>query len=205
MNKHMLISGLGLIVVAGIGYYMVTADERNKVGSMMTYEEAAPEATSMGDGGHDSHTTDHGANERSFLEHMIPHHQEAVDTAKIILERGENAELKKLAGEIITAQEKEITDMKSWYQKWYGQPYVAQDAYTPMMRDLSALTGSELDRAFIEDMIAHHTSALQQAQIVAPSAQHPETLALAQAIAETQSNEIITMRIIQKQLNAVTQ
>jgi uncharacterized protein (DUF305 family) len=73
------------------------------------------------------------------------------------------------------------------------------------MRDLSALTGTELDRAFMEDMIAHHTSALQQAQIVAPSAQHPETLALAQAIAETQSNEIITMRIIQKQLNAVTQ
>jgi uncharacterized protein (DUF305 family) len=54
-------------------------------------------------------------------------------------------------------------------------------------------------------MIEHHTAALMQAQAVAPSAQHAETITLAQAIAETQSNEIVTMRIILKQIPVTTE
>ncbi len=201
MNKHLLISGLGLIVVAGTAYYFATADDRSRVGSMVIYEEAAPENTSMGDSDKGAHMTNDGASERMFLEHMIPHHQEAVATSKAVLDSGQaNSEVNALARSIITAQEKEIADMKSWYKLWYGKEYVAKDTYTPMMRNLTSLSGPELEKTFLEDMIAHHIAALLQGQAVAPTATHPETITLVKAIAETQSNEIITMRIILKQL-----
>jgi uncharacterized protein (DUF305 family) len=159
---------------------------------------------------HDSHeqgmsedkkdTAIKGISERAFLEHMIPHHQEAVDTANTILARGENEEVKALAKSIITAQEKEISDMKGWYMKWYGTEYKNNGEYKPMMRDLSNLSGNSLDKAFIEDMITHHTHALTTNQQVVPNIEHSEIAALANAIAETQSSEIVTMRILMPQL-----
>lgn len=49
-----------------------------------------------------------------FVKHMIPHHQGAIEAAKIVLEHGKDAETRKMAQEIITAQEKEITQMREW-------------------------------------------------------------------------------------------
>ena len=206
MNKHFIISAVGIVAVIGIVYYLSTEDERSQVGDTMTYEDTSPESTSMGDGDQGEKVVVGGTVERAFLENMIPHHQEAVDTAKTILNSGQaNTEVNALARAIVTAQEKEIADMKSWYKAWYGVEYVDNESYQPMMRDLTQLSGTELDRAFLEDMIAHHTEALLQAQAVAPAATHPETITLAQTIAETQSNEIITMRMIMKQMPKVTE
>lgn len=49
-----------------------------------------------------------------FVNGMIPHHQGAVDMAKIELAKGKDPELKKLAADIIKAQKKEIAFMKKW-------------------------------------------------------------------------------------------
>ncbi len=138
--------------------------------------------------------------EKKFIEGMIPHHKEAVDTANEVLARGENVEVRKLAEAIVTAQEKEISNMKTWYTDWYGESYIAKSDYVPMMPDLSTLSGKELDRAFLEGMIEHHMGALMMAQQVSRSVEHPEITALIQAIAETQSAEIINMRILLKQV-----
>ena len=48
---------------------------------------------------------------------MIPHHEGAVDMAKIELQYGKDPELHKLAEGIVKAQESEIAFMKSWLEK----------------------------------------------------------------------------------------
>ncbi len=206
-NNTYILVGVGALIIGLLGGYLLTDDGRydhmrgkfgfNRDGKEYKNDNAD---NSMMHDGHNMGDMVNGISERAFLEHMIPHHQEAVDTAKQVVARGENAEVKALAESIIVAQEKEIADMKTWYQNWYGTEYKDDASYEPMMRDLSKLSGNALDKAFVEDMIQHHMGALMTNQKVVPNIEHDEVKALATAIAETQSAEIITMRILLKQL-----
>jgi uncharacterized protein (DUF305 family) len=56
-----------------------------------------------------------------FLNAMIPHHEGALVMAQDVLSKSKRPELKKLAQEILTSQEKEIDQMKQWRQDWYKQ------------------------------------------------------------------------------------
>lgn len=49
-----------------------------------------------------------------FVAGMIPHHQGAIDMAKVVLEKGKDPEIKKLAEGVIKAQEGEIKMMTEW-------------------------------------------------------------------------------------------
>jgi uncharacterized protein (DUF305 family) len=54
-----------------------------------------------------------------FLNAMIPHHEGALVMAKDVLTKSKRPEMKKLAQEILTSQEKEIDQMKQWRKAWY--------------------------------------------------------------------------------------
>ena len=49
-----------------------------------------------------------------FMIHMRSHNQGAVDMAKVVLANGKDAEVKKLAQDIVTSQEKEIGTINAW-------------------------------------------------------------------------------------------
>jgi uncharacterized protein (DUF305 family) len=52
-----------------------------------------------------------------FRTHMIPHHQGAIDMAKVALKYAMDPETKSAAQKIIDDQEKEIADMRDWLEK----------------------------------------------------------------------------------------
>ena len=51
-----------------------------------------------------------------FVRGMIAHHQGAIDMAKVELEHGKDPAIRKLAEDIVTAQEGEIAMMKEWLE-----------------------------------------------------------------------------------------
>lgn len=53
----------------------------------------------------------------AFVRGMIPHHQAAIDMAKVVLQYGKDPLTKKLAADAVREQQREITEMQEWLKK----------------------------------------------------------------------------------------
>jgi uncharacterized protein (DUF305 family) len=62
----------------------------------------------------DMHMQSTGDADKDFVMMMIPHHQGAIDMAKVELKYGKDPKIRELAEAVIAAQEKEIAEMKAW-------------------------------------------------------------------------------------------
>jgi uncharacterized protein (DUF305 family) len=59
--------------------------------------------------------------DEAFVEAMIPHHQSAIDMAKVANQESENPHITQLAGNIVSAQKGEIEQMRRWREQWYQE------------------------------------------------------------------------------------
>jgi uncharacterized protein (DUF305 family) len=59
--------------------------------------------------------------DKAFIDAMIPHHQSAIEMAKVAYEESENPQVKELAENIVNAQQREIEQMRRWRQQWYPE------------------------------------------------------------------------------------
>lgn len=145
-----------------------------------------------------------------FIDSMIPHHEGAVVMAKEVLQKSKRPELKKLAQEVIKAQDKEIKQMKQWRTTWYPQAPSTPLAWHAQMGHSMAMTeeqikamrmdmdlgaaDSEFDKRFIDAMIPHHEGAVVMAKDAVLKSKRPEILQLAKNIVTSQEAEISQMQ-----------
>ncbi len=143
-----------------------------------------------------------------FIEQMVPHHDGAIAMAKLALQKAKRPEIKTLAQNITSAQEKEIREMQSWYKSWFGGDVKVGNTYSMMggmmsqggmhmggQQDITTLeNATDFDKAFIEEMIPHHQLAIMMAQMLKSGTNRPEMLTLANNIIESQSKEIEEMQ-----------
>lgn len=196
MNRRSLAAlaaALALFTLGGAFAYAATSTDQptNAMTSTMPMGTSST-GMSMGDG-----MLPAGPNfDRTFIDNMVPHHQSAVAMARIELAKGTRASLRTLARSIIAAQNGEIRLMKTWRQRWYGsaQTPTTMSISMPGM-DIAALrNASDVDRAFLTQMIPHHQSAVIMATQAKSEAHHPETRALAARIIKAQQREISAMK-----------
>ena len=55
--------------------------------------------------------------DRDLANMMIPHHQGAIDMARIYLRDGKDPEIRRMAEKVITDQEREIAEFQAWLAK----------------------------------------------------------------------------------------
>lgn len=144
--------------------------------------------------------------DRHFIEQMIPHHDGAIAMATLALEKAKRPEIKTLAQAIVSAQESENQQMKSWYREWFGKEVSKGSAMMGGMmsqggmhmggtQDIEALKNApDFDKAFIEQMIPHHQMAIMMARMLESGTARPEMQQLAKDIINSQTKEIQQMQ-----------
>jgi uncharacterized protein (DUF305 family) len=66
--------------------------------------------------------------DKAFISGMIAHHQGAIDMANLANQNAKHDEIKNLADDIVAAQTKEITEMKSWQTQWNYSSSTTEDS-----------------------------------------------------------------------------
>ncbi|MFE7469279.1 DUF305 domain-containing protein [Streptomyces sp. NPDC057499] len=149
-----------------------------------------------------------------FAQQMIPHHQQAIEMAKLADGRAADAEIKKLATAIESAQDPEINTMKGWLTSWGkplpdstmgdmpGMDHGSDGAGMPgMMSDkdmaeLKAAKGKDFDKKFAQLMIGHHEGAVTMAEDEQKQGRNADAKKLAEAVVTAQTAEIEQMNKI---------
>jgi uncharacterized protein (DUF305 family) len=150
---------------------------------------------------HSSQLKNLGMNEIMFAQSMIPHHQQAIELSKIALRNSSNAEIKKLASNILSAQLKEVAQMKYWLKVNNASDQMGHDMgmggmlSEKQITKLKALRGSTFDKAFLKGMIEHHNGALEMLYLLG-NTKNSEAKTLAMNIRKAQAGEISKMESI---------
>jgi uncharacterized protein (DUF305 family) len=138
MNKENLMFGIiGLllgIVIAGFTAGQAVNNNQSGMMRMMgmdTYQKEQNVVTdhstmSMADMNKELDKLTGDDYDMAFIEMMIAHHEGAIDMAELSAERAKHEEIKQLSQEIISAQEKEISNMYQWQALWGYEPNEAE-------------------------------------------------------------------------------
>lgn len=155
--------------------------------------------------------------DKHFIDFMVPHHQSAIEMAKIALERANHEEIREMARMEIETQTEEIEKMKAWREEWYGSdetppitaiPTVPETGewelgmtemnMEPMIEKLRNAP-EPFDLVFIDLMIKHHMDAIEASLAERHHDEHEELYDLAKKIVKEQHRSINEMSELRDQ------
>ncbi len=189
--KRFLVPVLALLAIAG-GLSACASEDADSGGSEASFNDA----------------------DVTFVQGMIPHHEQAIEMARLATTRAESPEVKDLAARIEEAQGPEIEKMRRWLEEWNAPETSSADddmggmdhgggsddeAAGPGMMtaedmdELRAADGAEFDKMFLTMMVEHHEGAVEMAETERQNGQNADAKKLAGEIIETQEAEIEEM------------
>lgn len=140
----------------------------------------------------------------AFAKGMIAHHEGAVDMAEVQLKYGKDEDMRKLATDIIAAQEAEIKQMENWLET---NPDTEEQDYTKGMHKayldsmksfhedmMQGVLSEDADMAFAKGMLPHHQGAVAMAEVQIKYGKDKQMRKLAQDIIDAQKSEIDLMQ-----------
>ncbi|WP_454791366.1 DUF305 domain-containing protein [Mycolicibacterium lutetiense] len=219
MTKLMMLSAGAVVAAALVAGCSDQSTDGAAGATTATSAAATPQVPATAD------NSAHNDADVMFAQHMIPHHQQAVEMSDVLLAKpGIDARVTELATQIKGAQAPEIAQMQGWLKQWGNPPMppMPQQGHgdmghgdmghgtmgqgdMPAMQgmvseaDMTALRnaqGAEAAKLYLTHMIAHHEGAITMAQDEIKDGQYSAAVEMARTIVKTQQQEIDTMRQI---------
>jgi uncharacterized protein (DUF305 family) len=173
--------------------------------------DTSASASASASAGADATAGAHNAQDVAFAQGMIPHHQQALEMARLAADRASSAKVKDLASRIEKAQDPEIRTMTGWLTSWGedtpsatesmpGMDHSGGHAGMPGMMDSGAMdelekaSGAEFDTMFLTLMIEHHEGAVEMATTEKDKGGYGPATAMADDIVTGQTAEIAEMK-----------
>ena len=139
-------------------------------------------------------------NNADFATMMIAHHVGAVEMSELLLEKGKDPILKSFAEEVIAAQNTEIEQMKNFQNTReistdYEKFQQALNQSMAAMMDKNIEVHDDIDKDYAQQMIPHHKSAVEMAEVYLKFGKQPELLKLSKSIVTEQNKEIAELEM----------
>ena len=139
-------------------------------------------------------------NNADFATMMIAHHVGAVEMSELLLKKGKDPILKSFAEEVIAAQNTEIEQMKNFQNTReistdYEKFQQALNQSMAAMMDKNIKVHDDIDKDYAQQMIPHHKSAVEMAEVYLKFGKQPELLKLSKSIVNEQNKEIAELEM----------
>jgi uncharacterized protein (DUF305 family) len=197
VRKTLIIGGITLASALLLG---ACSGNDSAMAGMSGTQPSAPAAGAAQQAGHN-------ADDVSFVQQMIPHHNDALTMAKLVPGHSSNAKIIDLASRIERGQAPEIQQMQGWLTTWNasmpgmsGESMPGMDGAMPGMmsaedmKQLGQAKGAEFDKMWLDMMIKHHQGAIDMAKTELEKGGNADAKALAQKIIDAQQAEITEMQ-----------
>jgi uncharacterized protein (DUF305 family) len=156
------------------------------------------------------------AADRTFTQAMFVRDIQAVSLAQLVQDRSENADVRRVADNIIGERQPAVEALAGWLSSWdqavvplsmasrgpstnarVGPGLVGPGLYVPPdVRRLSALRGAEFDTEFLTAMIALRESTNTVAAAEVRRGRYVHAVALAESLQKSQSVQVETMKAL---------